>query len=243
MSPPLLYYITDRTAFPGDEPARRQHLLAKIREAARAPIDYIQLREKDLPTRDLEALAREALEIMRQTKLKTENQAQRTVLLLNARTDIALAIGTPGVHLPAGDLSPAEVRLIWQRACAGTPARLTISQACHTLEQVRDAARNQADLALFAPCSKRRTAPAPNPLVSTPSITPASAKFPSSRSAESRSITPPPACAPGPPASPPSASSRTTPSLRSSAASASSSAACPERSQRPLRPSSAFSAI
>jgi thiamine-phosphate pyrophosphorylase len=163
MSPPLLYYITDRTAFPGDEPARRQHLLAKIREAARAPIDYIQLREKDLPTRDLEALAREALEIMRQTKLKTENQAQRTVLLLNARTDIALAIGTPGVHLPAGDLSPAEVRLIWQRACAGTPARLTISQACHTLEQVRDAARNQADLALFAPVFEKKDRPGTQP--------------------------------------------------------------------------------
>ena len=55
---PLLYYITDRTAFPGDEPTRRRHLLDKIAEAARAHIDYIQLREKDLSTRDLESLAR-----------------------------------------------------------------------------------------------------------------------------------------------------------------------------------------
>ena len=57
----LLYYITDRTAFPGDEPARRRRLLEKIAEAARAGVDYIQLREKDLSTRELESLAREAI--------------------------------------------------------------------------------------------------------------------------------------------------------------------------------------
>ena len=56
----ILYYITDRTAFPGDDRTRRHHLLDKITEAASAGIDYIQLREKDLPTRDLESLAREA---------------------------------------------------------------------------------------------------------------------------------------------------------------------------------------
>ena len=57
----LLYYITDRTAFAGDEPTRRRRLLEKISEAARAGVDYIQLREKDLPARELESLAREAV--------------------------------------------------------------------------------------------------------------------------------------------------------------------------------------
>jgi thiamine-phosphate pyrophosphorylase len=46
----LLYYITDRTAFPGDEATRRHRLLEKIAEAARHGVDYIQLREKDLST-------------------------------------------------------------------------------------------------------------------------------------------------------------------------------------------------
>jgi len=46
----LLYYIPDRTAFAADEPTRRRRLLEKIAEAARAGVDYIQLREKDLPT-------------------------------------------------------------------------------------------------------------------------------------------------------------------------------------------------
>ena len=57
---PLLYYITDRTAFATDEPTRRKCLLEKISEAARAGVDYIQLRERDLSTRDLETLAIES---------------------------------------------------------------------------------------------------------------------------------------------------------------------------------------
>ena len=46
----LLYYITDRRQFPGDETRAGAALLAKIAEAARAGVDYIQLREKDLST-------------------------------------------------------------------------------------------------------------------------------------------------------------------------------------------------
>jgi len=42
----LLYYITDRSQFRGDEPTRRRALLAKVAEAACAGVDYIQLREK-----------------------------------------------------------------------------------------------------------------------------------------------------------------------------------------------------
>jgi thiamine-phosphate pyrophosphorylase len=57
----LLYYITDRTAFPGDEPCRRRRLLEKIAEAASAEVDYIQLREKDLSTRELESENQELL--------------------------------------------------------------------------------------------------------------------------------------------------------------------------------------
>ena len=108
----FLYYITNRTYFPGDEPTRRRRLLQKIQEAARAGVDYIQLREKDLPTRDLESLAREAVKIM--AELRTENRELRTALLINSRTDVALAIGADGVHLRSDDISPQEVRTVWQ---------------------------------------------------------------------------------------------------------------------------------
>ena len=96
----LLYYITDRSQFPGDETARRSRLLATISEAARCGVDYIQLREKDLSPSELEILAREAVQ------LRTENQKLKTVFLINSRTDIALACGAQGVHLRSNDISP-----------------------------------------------------------------------------------------------------------------------------------------
>src|SRR3977135_2660699 len=113
----LLYYITDRSQFRGDECARRRAFLAKVAEAACAGVDYIQLREKDLSTRELEMLAQEALTAVRNsTPLRTENRelrtSLRTRLLINSRTDVALAAGADGVHLRADDLSPREMRAV-----------------------------------------------------------------------------------------------------------------------------------
>src|ERR1035438_10680677 len=102
----LLYYITDQSQFRGDERARRRALLDKISEAAQAGVNYIQLREKNLSARELETLARDALTVMRHSSaLRTENREPRTGppvrtrLLINSRTDVALATGADGVHL------------------------------------------------------------------------------------------------------------------------------------------------
>ena len=103
----LLYYITDRTQFPGDETSRRRQLLDKIAEAARCGVDYVQLREKDLSARELESLAREAVQRTRETG---------TALLINSRTDVAIAVGAAGVHLRGDDISPDVVRDIWPRS-------------------------------------------------------------------------------------------------------------------------------
>ena len=169
---PLLYYITDRQAFPGDEPTRRRLLLDKIAEAARHGINYIQLREKDLSPRDLESLAREAIR-----KLRTENRELRTALLINSRTDVALASAAAGVHLPANDVSPADVRKAWSTCGTGTPfdklragsareisqRNPLISISCHSPAEVTQAATNGADLALFAPVFEKKDAPATLP--------------------------------------------------------------------------------
>ena len=159
----LLYYITDRTAFPGDEPTRRIRLLEKIAEAASQGIDYIQLREKDLSTRDLETLAREAMGILR--KLKTENREPRTALLINSRTDVAIATTANGVHLRADDLSPQEVRTAWQGsrgagalARENSPPDPLIAVSCHSPQEVAKAATNQATLAVFAPVFEKKDA-------------------------------------------------------------------------------------
>jgi thiamine-phosphate pyrophosphorylase len=161
----LLYYITDRTAFGGDEPTRRRRLLEKIAEAARAGIDYIQLREKDLTTRDLESLAREAVNLIRESEqLRTENRELRTACLINSRTDVALAVQADGVHLRSDDISPEEVKAVWKFG-AGTLARQlspqdpVIGASCHSPAEVTKAAVSEASFAVFAPVFEKKDAP------------------------------------------------------------------------------------
>jgi thiamine-phosphate pyrophosphorylase len=163
----LLYYITDRSAFPGDESARRSRLLGKIGEAAGAGVDYIQLREKDLTASELESLAKEAIEVIAKAK-----NLVTTTLLINSRTDIALAVGAAGVHLRSSDVSPAEVKAMWQRDAGALFGRLgadsarelpsqpqIVSISCHTPEDVTQAAANGADLAILAPVFEKKDAP------------------------------------------------------------------------------------
>jgi thiamine-phosphate pyrophosphorylase len=119
---PVLYYITDRTVLAPDEPTRCRRLLDKISEAAHAGVDYIQLREKDLSPRDLESLARQAVALI--NKLRTENGELRTALLMNSRTDVALATGADGIHLRSDDISPQQARTIWSKS------HLAITPAC-----------------------------------------------------------------------------------------------------------------
>jgi thiamine-phosphate pyrophosphorylase len=156
----LLYYITDRTTFAADEPTRRHRLLEKIAEAARAGVDYIQLREKDLPTRELESLSREAVDVLRQ--LRTENRELRTALLINSRIDVALASGADGVHLRSDDISPQEAKKIWEKCGAGVPGRISSPQApmigvsCHSPGEVRQAEAGGATFAVFAPVFEKQ---------------------------------------------------------------------------------------
>jgi thiamine-phosphate pyrophosphorylase len=158
----LLYYITDRTAFAVDEPTRRSRLLEKINEATRAGVDYIQLREKDLPTRDLESLATEAVSVIAQ--LRTENRERRTALLINSRTDVALSTRADGIHLRSDDISPEKVKAIWTQCGAGTPARQLSPQApliavsCHSPAEVAQAAASGATLAVLAPVFEKKDA-------------------------------------------------------------------------------------
>lgn len=146
----ILCYITDRTQFPGSESARRKRLLEKIAEAARAGVDYIQLREKGLPARVLEQLAREAMQVL----LETRNSKLETRLLINSRADVALAVGAAGLHLRADDISPRDVRAVWAQASRnqkrGTRNPL-IGVSCHTVAEVARAAAARVDFVLFGP--------------------------------------------------------------------------------------------
>jgi len=137
----LLYYITDRKAFPGADALQREVLLRRVADCARAGVDYIQLREKDLSVRELEGLARDAVQAVR-------DNSGATKLLINTRTDVALAVGADGVHLPAGELAASEVRALWRRRSGQEPV---VGISTHTLADVRCARVLGVDFVVLAP--------------------------------------------------------------------------------------------
>lgn len=139
-TPFQLYYITDRKQFPGSQDQQEERLLEKIRECSTANIDVIQLREKDLNTRELELLAGKAMQALA--------AGCTTKLLVNTRIDIALAAGAHGVHLPANLLSASEARAIFARARLGRPV---IAVSTHSSAEVALAEAHGADFAVFGP--------------------------------------------------------------------------------------------
>ncbi|HZS26831.1 MAG TPA: thiamine phosphate synthase, partial [Candidatus Angelobacter sp.] len=141
---PLLYYITERKQFSRDSKEQERRLLDKIVECTAAGVDYIQLREKDLSTRALEELANKATAAL---------AGSQTKLLINSRTDVALACGAHGVHLPSNDLPASEVRAIFSvvnQARVNT-AWPIIGVSAHSAAEVAYAEAHGADFAVFAP--------------------------------------------------------------------------------------------
>ena len=107
MRRPILCYVTDRNSLAAPAgPAREAALIERIHEAARAGVDWVQLREKDLEARPLFDLASAAIAAVRGSAAK---------LLINDRLDVAWAAGAAGVHLgenslPIGDVVRAKRR-------------------------------------------------------------------------------------------------------------------------------------
>jgi thiamine-phosphate pyrophosphorylase len=139
----LRYAITSRMSFPGDEPEQRNALLRYAYHWVRDGIDFIQLREKDLSSDALAALASGILEAIAATPTPTR-------LLINSRAEVAVAIRAHGVHLTASpeELTPADVRGLYASAKLPPPV---VSVSCHSLIEVERARTNKADAILFAP--------------------------------------------------------------------------------------------
>jgi thiamine-phosphate pyrophosphorylase len=114
-------------------------LLEKIRNAAAAGIDWIQIREKNLETRALADLVRLAVAASRDTHTK---------ILVNDRLDVALATSAAGVHLGETSL-PVETVAEWRRS-AGR-AEFLIGASCHSLEAAQKAESSGADCIFFGP--------------------------------------------------------------------------------------------
>ncbi|HZR57229.1 MAG TPA: thiamine phosphate synthase [Terriglobales bacterium] len=160
----LFYYITDRIQFPGSETERRESVLRKVAEATRCGVDFIQLREKDLPVRDLEKLAFETVRVIRENSpLISNSRARQTKLLINSRTDVAISCGADGVHLQSTDVRPRDVLEVWTKAThdegLDIPQQPSVIVSCHTLSDVVRTEENGANFAVLGPVLEKKSAP------------------------------------------------------------------------------------
>ncbi len=127
-----IYLITDRRVVKGG------NLIAACEAAlSAAPPGSValQLREKDLPARELYELA------LRLREICTRAGAP---LIVNDRVDVAIAAGADGVHLPFDSFGVSMARKLLG------PDRL-IGVSSHSPPDVAGAAREGADFAVFGP--------------------------------------------------------------------------------------------
>lgn len=124
-----LCYITDRRAL------APKPLLPRILEAVQAGIELVQIREKDMETRELAALVKSAVDGATGTG---------TRVVVNDRLDVALALGTAGVHLGRHSMPAPAVR-----ACV--PREFLVGVSCHSLDEAVQAQASGADYALLGP--------------------------------------------------------------------------------------------
>lgn len=100
---PILCFITNRRMYAGDDDVSQRRLLDAVAAAARAGVDLIQIRERDLEAGALLALVREAI-------VRVEGTDAR--VLVNDRVDVAIAAGADGVHLRSDSPPAPRVRAI-----------------------------------------------------------------------------------------------------------------------------------
>ena len=112
-----LYLVTDQAALRG------RTLGDVVLAAVQGGVSCVQLREKDLNTRDFYAQACALVALLAPLGVP---------LVINDRSDIALACGAQGVHLGQSDLPPARARSL-------LPAQVFLGWSVETLEQVRQA--------------------------------------------------------------------------------------------------------
>lgn len=133
-------WITNRSLFRSIDA-----LLDCACRAEAAGVSMIQVREKDLPARQLTDLVHRLLVV-----------CPNTPVIVNSRLDVALSCGAHGLHLPAESPPPSAFRPI-------CPPGFVIGVSCHSTAGLRKAELEGADYAfispVFPPISKQSPLP------------------------------------------------------------------------------------
>jgi thiamine-phosphate pyrophosphorylase len=125
-----LYLITDRKLF-GSSDA----MLEAVEKALQGGVKAVQLREKDLKTRELLGLAYE---------IRVLTARYGAKLFVNDRVDIALAVEADGVQL--GGMS-----IPVQAARKASEGRLLVSVSTHSVQEAQQAVADGADFIILGP--------------------------------------------------------------------------------------------
>ena len=124
-----LLLVTDRSLVHG------RSLESVLRESVDAGVPAIQLRERDLPTREL-------LSLTQQIRAMTRDRA--VPLIVNDRVDMAVALDLDGVHLRASSLPVSAARRVVGK-------HRLIGVSTHSVEDVRQAGHDGADYVVLGP--------------------------------------------------------------------------------------------
>jgi thiamine-phosphate pyrophosphorylase len=143
-----LYLITDRRIVKnGDLVSACEESLAAARQVAPPGTVALQLREKDLPARELFQLA------LRLREICSRNGAP---FFVNDRVDVAIAARADGVHLPFDSIGVSMARKLLPENCV-------IGVSTHSPPDVAGASREGADFAVFGPVFDPISKPATGP--------------------------------------------------------------------------------
>jgi thiamine-phosphate pyrophosphorylase len=123
-----LYLITDRTQV-------KMPLVAAVRLALEGGVRSVQLREKDLPVRELLALSQE---------MRTLTNEFGAKLFINDRVDVAVAVNADGVHLGHKSMPVEAVRRV-------VGNNMLIGVSTHNLAEAKAAEAGGADFITFGP--------------------------------------------------------------------------------------------
>jgi thiamine-phosphate pyrophosphorylase len=146
---PIICAVSSRRLFGSDAEGACEALVRWSGLVARAGVSFVQIREYDLPDAQLIGLVRAICAATAATSAK---------VIVSDRTDVALAAGAAGVHLPAAAPPASRVRAI-------VPDGFVIGRSVHSEEEAVAAAESGGcDYLTFGTVFESQSKPADHPV-------------------------------------------------------------------------------